>query len=241
MFLFEIVKVYVDLDIEYNMYIKPTYIYLHFFILNLALEINGLIEKYRHIFQLNIDAINEFRVLIYLFGLKYFEFDKQRRSISNKVTLSEIEQILLSCVDMIKNDDFNTNHIHNVLMIHSKKAKEIDIFVHNIKDKYRNESTSLDKISNLLIYLIESEINNLRYWNSPSTFHKQDKKLIPTVGSLLWKEEKIKEVFESAFLVSHILPIKLIQRYPWIEKKFPKEYIDDLGKQIYEVIIVFEN
>ena len=54
------------------------------------------------------------------------------------------------------------------------------------------------------------------------------------MSSYIWKDEKMLEVFNSAFSVSHKLSIKLVQRYPWIEKKF-SVYVEDLGKIIYEV------
>jgi len=142
---------------------------------------------------------------------------------------------------MITKDKLNKPMLINIPTIKTKKSKDFYTFVHNIDTKHNtdggNSLVIINNIKNLLIYLIESEINNLRYWNSPSTFHKQDINHVPTMtimSTFIWKEEKIREVFQSAFSVSHKLSIKLVQRYPWIEKKF-KGYVDDLGKIIYMV------
>ena len=95
-----------------------------------------------------------------------------------------------------------------------------------------------DNVKDLLIYLIESEINNLRYWNSPSTFHNSGKKYTPS--SSKFKEEKVRDIFETAFSISNKLSIKLVQRYPWIERKF-NSYMNRLGLTIYQVRKKFKN
>ena len=171
-------KIYVDLDIEQHLYIKPSYIYLHFFIFNLSMEIIQLIEEKSQLFKLEKDTVNQFRVLLYLYGFKYFEFDKQRRSITNKVTLSETEQTLINCVEMISKDKLKQPTLVGMPTIKTKKTKDYRTFVDNIGSKYSDSLVIINNIKHLLIYLIESEINNLRYWNSPSTFHKQDKNLV---------------------------------------------------------------
>jgi len=121
--------------------------------------------------------------------------------------------------------------------------KKITTFVYSIEENQRKLGTPAffvvyDNIKHLMIYLIESEINNMRYWNSPSTFHIQNTKFIPT--STNFKQERVKEIFQSAFSISNKLSIKLVQRYPFIEKKFI-DYIDILGEEIYKNRKLFYN
>ena len=78
----------------------------------------------------------------------------------------------------------------------------------------------------------------MRYWNSPSTFHIQNTKYIPT--SMNMNQERVKEIFQTAFSISNKLSIKLVQRYPFIEKKFT-DYINRLGQEIYINRKVFYN
>jgi hypothetical protein len=180
--------------------------------------------------------------MLYLFGFRYFEFNKQRRIFENKVILSEIEQTLINCVEMIIKDmkrKENFSKIDKKKTKKNKKMKKVYTFVYSIEKKHKeienNGFVIYDNIKDLLIYLIESEINNLRYWNSPSTFHSQKKKYTPSSSKL--KEEKVKDIFETAFSISNKLSIKLVQRYPWIERKFGF-YINELGRMIYNVICV---
>ena len=50
----------------------------------------------------------------------------------------------------------------------------------------------------------------------------------------------MKEIFQTAFSISNKLSIKLVQRYPFIEKKF-SDYTDHLGKVIYTNRKLFYN
>lgn len=245
--IYDIIKQFVDLSIDQTLYAQPLYIYLHFLIFNIAIELLDIFEEKSDLFVLKTDEIEEFKVLLFLFGFRYFEFDKQRRMVTNKVLLSEIEQTLINCVEMIikkktRRESFNrfkesrsksSNNNNN----NNKKKKKIYTFVYSIEAKYKNlentaKFTLANNIQDLLIYLIESEINNLRYWNSPSTFHNLNKKYTPNSNKL--REEKVKDIFETALSISNKLAIKLVQRYPWIQQKF-NAYIDELGKMIYTV------
>ena len=82
------------------MYLQSHYIYLHFLIFNISLEIIKIFEENLLLFEYKSQQINEFKCLLYLFGFRYFEFDKQRRIITNKVLLGEIEQTLMNCVEV---------------------------------------------------------------------------------------------------------------------------------------------
>ena len=121
--------------------------------------------------------------------------------------------------------------------------KKITTFFYSIERKQKEIGNKeffplFDNVKHLIIYLIESEINNMRYWNSPSTFHIQNKKFIPTSTNL--KQERVKEIFQTAFSISNKLSIKLVQRYPFIEKKFT-DYINRLGEEIYKNRKLFYN
>ena len=64
------------------------------------MEIIKIFEENVLLFEYKVKQINEFKCLLYLFGFSYFEFDKQRRIITNKVLLGEIEQTLINCVEV---------------------------------------------------------------------------------------------------------------------------------------------
>lgn len=239
--IYDLIKQFVDLSIDQNMYIQPLYIHLHFLTFNMSIELLEIFEEKKDLFLIKKEEIEEFKILLYLFGFRYFEFDKQRRMITNKVLLSEIEQTLVNCVEMIIKDKDKKESFRKIKdrKKTNKKMKKVYTFVYSIESKYKsidNKSFALvNNIKDLLIYLIESEINNLRYWNSPSTFHNLNKKYTPSSSKL--KEEKVKDIFETAFSISNKLSIKLVQRYPWIERKF-SAYIDELGRMIYNVLFI---
>jgi hypothetical protein len=234
--IYDIVKQFIDLKIDEELYLQPLYIYLHFFIFNISIELLEIFHEKRNLFSFSNQEIYEFKILLYLFGFKYFEFNKQRRMVENKVLLSEIEQTLINCVEMIIKDKNRKESLGGKLekIKTNKRMKRVYTFVYSIEMKLKelehNPFMIIDNIKDLLVYLIESEINNLRYWNSPSTFHSQNKKYTPSSSKL--KEERVKNIFETAFSISNKLSIKLVQRYPWIERKFTS-YINDLCSIIY--------
>ena len=67
-------------------------------------------------------------------------------------------------------------------------------------------------------------MNRLKYWNNPSASH--------TSSMTGHDEEKIKKLINNIFLYSDKLSIKLSQRFPWIQKKYPR-LITSLGERIY--------
>ena len=276
-YIFEIMHYFLDQNytVSENIFASNSYIYMHFIIINISLELIDLVSSNSKLFLATDLEIYEFRSLIYSFGFRYFEYDKKRRMITNKIMLSEIEQTLINVINIILKDK-NTiefiidNKVNNNKLISSesvfynyknielnktkeeKKSRNIikklfnTIFRHtnkkedknNIKDNDEEQTFSKkmklrnnEKIKNLLVYLIESEISNLRYWNSPNTSHHKEKDYLPTSNTL--KDDRVKEIFEAAFLISDKLSIKLVERYPWIERKF-KEYINKLEQNIFE-------
>jgi hypothetical protein len=243
--IFNVCKLFVDLSIDQRLYNLPLYIYLHFLIFNISIELIDIFQGKMDLFtsKLKKEEILEFKILVYLFGFRYFEFDKKRRMISNVVLLSEIEQTLVNCVEVIikdrnKKENYDKIKRNNTKVKNKNKLlNKVYTFVYsieaNLRDNPFNNNSFLvyDNIKDLLIYLIESEINNLRYWNSPSTFHNSHKKYTPSSSKL--KEEKVKDIFETAFAISNKLSIKLVQRFPWIERKFGS-YMNRLGSTIYQ-------
>ena len=137
-------------------------------------------------------------------------------------------------IQLIAQDKYVKDSFSGLTRKNTKLFKKITTFVYSIEQKQKNIGQGFfklfDNIKNLIIYLIESEINNMRYWNSPSTFHIQNTKYIPT--SMNMNQERVKEIFQTAFSISNKLSIKLVQRYPFIEKKFT-DYINRLGQEIY--------
>lgn len=275
-YIFEIMKLFIDLNFEKNVFSKPPYIYLHFLVMNISLELIHILEDKCKLLNISHSSIYEFRCLIYLFGFKYFEFNKVRRMIKHKVFLSEIEQTLICVVEMIikdtkkfenfeyskikstmkKKQSFgNTGTNNNYYTINERLNEVLDNNANNsfqfngntgINNNNSNNNTENsninhsflmhDNIKNLLAYLIESEISNLRYWNSPSTFHDSQNKNNSSLKNL--SNNRLKELFESAFLVSNRLSLKLIQRFPWIEKKF-ESYVKILESKIYNSTIKY--
>ena len=93
----------------------------------------------------------------------------------------------------------------------------------NINENKRNKLTFED-FEKILVFLIESEMNRLKYWNNPSASH--------TSSMTGHDEEKIKKLLFNIFSYSDKLSIKLFQRFPWIQKKYPS-LIRSLGERIY--------
>lgn len=240
--IYDFMKIYVDLKIDINLYYQPLYIYLHFLIFNISLELIDIIQDKLSIYQIKPDELSDFIILTFLYGFRYFEFEKQRRTIINKILLSEAEQTLINCVEIIIRERKKTKLLKKKLRRNNtkknyKKIDEFAVSLSSISDNL-NKADGMEiseNIKELLVYLIESELNNLRYWNSPSTFHNTKKKYILNSSKL--KEDKLKELFESASSISNKLTIQLTQRFPWIERKFIK-YMDKLGNCIYAVIII---
>jgi hypothetical protein len=83
---------------------------------------------------------------------------------------------------------------------------------------------TFEDFEKILIFLIENEMNRLKYWNNPSASH--------TSSMTGHDEEKIKKLINNIFLYSDKLSIKLSQRFPWIQKKYPR-LITSLGERIY--------
>jgi hypothetical protein len=263
--IYDFIKIFVDLKIDENLYNESLYIYLHFLIVNISLELIEILQDKQSIFQIKSEELSDFIILTFLFSFKFFEFDKTRRSIQNKVLLTEIEQTLINCIEIIMKDrkktkfykrkksivstKKNTQKIYNFTKSHTNKGfkkehtnnfeknnddnEDDENIDNNNKEKevvYENFTIS-DNIKDLLIYLMESEINNLQYWNSQSSSgsHNIKKKYTPKSSKL--KEEKIKEIFESAESISNKLTIQLTQRFPWIERKF-ETYCKKLGEKV---------
>jgi len=243
--IFNLLKLFVDLSIDHILYSQPLYIYYHFLIFNISIELIDILNGKIHLFskELKTEDISEFKILLYLFGFRYFEFNKQRRIITDVVLLSEIEQTLINCVQMIIKDRDNKENYDrmktktsNIFRKKKKDLRRVYSFVYSIESKFKEIGNLSDgfvvyeNIKDLLIYLIESEMNNMRYWNCPSTFHN-NKKYTPS--SSKFKADKVKNIFFTAFSISNKLSIKLVQRFPWIEKKF-SSYIEQLSLTIYE-------
>ena len=74
------------------------------------------------------------------------------------------------------------------------------------------------------MFLLDNEMNSLRYWNNAALSHKN-------TGNV-FNDDKIKKIFTSIFNVNYKLCIKLVQRFPWINKKFASN-INKFGEHIY--------
>ena len=176
--IYDIIKNFVDLKINENLYNNPLYIYLHFFILNISLELVEIIQTRSNLFTFVGDELAEFKILLYLYGLRYFKFDKQRRIIKSKFHLSEIEQTLKNCEEILLNEHKNKKMIkYDKQLQHGKSNLEkVYIFVNSLNSiasiNDKETITLFDSHKDLLIFLIDNELNSLRYWNNPSTSHK---------------------------------------------------------------------
>ena len=169
-----------------------SYFFYYFLILNIGLEIAYILKDKNDFFKLNSSEVALIMEEIYRFGFKYFENEKVRISIEDKVLLGEIERTLESCVDIIVEDKLNNR-------------EEMDY-------KY-------EKSKYLLVYLIESEVANIVYWNNPAHSHLKQK-------SSKFSKAKTGELLNMAFGISNSLVVNLIERFQWIkiiQKDFYKE------------------
>ena len=231
--IYDIIKEFVDLKIDKNLSRHPLYVYLHFFIFNIAMELIDIIKSRISLFNNIEQELNQFRVLVYLYGLRYFQFEKMRRMIDNKFHLKEILETLTNCIENLQNDA-KTKELLQIetekknKSIKKSKFAKVYILVNKIKKSEKNNklenSVIYDNFKELLIYLIDNEKDRLRFWNNPSSSHK---------SNIDFNEEKLKKIFHTAFTFSNKLGIKLIQRFPWIIKKYP-EYVEQLGQDIYK-------
>lgn len=228
--IYDIIKNFVDLKISDNMYNCPLYIYLHFFVLNISLELLEIMQTRINLFTFVGDELNEFKILLFLYGLRYFKFDKQRRIIKSRFHLSEIEQTLKNCKEILTSEHKNKKSLikYDRQLQHRKSNLEKVYKFVNLLNSIPNinEKETLNLFENhkdLLIFLIDNEMSSLRYWNNPSTSHKNTRD---------FSEDKIKRIFDSIFKFSNKLCLKLIQRFPWINNKFPV-YVNKFGEYIY--------
>jgi hypothetical protein len=228
--IYDIIKEFVDLKIDKNLSRHPLYVYLHFFIFIIAMELIDIIKSRISLFTNLEKELNQFRVLVYLYGLRYFQFEKMRRMIDNKLHLKEILETLTNCIENLQNDA----KTKELLQIESKKKDKsikkskfakVYILVNKIRKSEKKDNLGIyDNFKELLIYLIDNEKDRLRFWNNPSSSHKLN---------IDFNEEKLKKIFHTAFTFSNKLGIKLIQRFPWITNKYP-EYTEQLGQEIYK-------
>ena len=235
--IYDIIKNYVDLNIREDLYKSPLYIYLHFFVLNLGLDLTEIMQERVSLFTISESELDEFKVLLFLYGLRYFKFDKQRRVIQSKFHLSEVDQTLKNCVEILKKEIKSKSSIFKSKAKHSRNTQhrqtnldKVRAFISSLQVIESQNLNQIDLISfvenfkDLLIFLIDNEMNSLRYWNNAALSHKN-------TGSV-FSEDKIKKIFNTVFNVNNKLCIKLIQRFPWINKKFSNNLIK-FGEFIY--------
>ena len=234
--IYDIIKNYVVLNIKEDLYKSPLYIYLHFFVLNLALDLTEIIQDRSDIYSITETELDEFKISLCLYGLKYFKFDKQRRVIKNKFHLSEIDQTLKNCEEMLKKEMKIKSRILErkaSTAESSQKRQTVSEKVRSFINSLYSNETNINKIEpiallenfkDLLVFLLDNEMNSLRYWNNAALSHKN-------TGNV-FTEDKIKKIFNSIFNVNYKLCIKLVQRFPWINKKFASN-LNKFGEYIY--------
>ena len=218
---YKIIKILIDEDIDLNKYKVPIYIYLHFLIFNISLEIIDIFSSRLSLFKISENELFDFKLRTILFALNYFLHDNQRRLISNKFILQEIQQTMINCEELLHSDkgkkrEINSKNDRNVLKL------LVEILGGSLKENTKCKLTFED-FEQILIFLIESEMNRLKYWNNPSASH--------TSSMTGHDEEKRKKILNNIFTYSDKLSIKLIQRFPWIQKKYPS-LITSLGEKI---------
>ena len=218
---YKIIKILIDEDIDLNKYKVPIYIYLHFLIFNISLEIIDIFSSRLSLFKISENELFDFKLRTILFALNYFLHDNQRRLISNKFILQEIQQTMINCEELLHSDkgkkrEINSKNDRNVLKL------LVEILGGSLKENTKCKLTFED-FEQILIFLIESEMNRLKYWNNPSASH--------TSSMTGHDEEKRKKILNNIFTYSDKLSIKLIQRFPWIQKKYPS-FITSLGEKI---------
>ena len=218
---YKIIKILIDEDIDLNKYKVPIYIYLHFLILNISLEIIDIFSSRLSLFKISENELFDFKLRTILFALNYFLYDNQRRLISNKFILQETQQTMINCEELLHSDkgkkkEINSKNDRNVLKL------LVEVLGGSLKENTKCKLTFED-FEQILIFLIESEMNRLKYWNNPSASH--------TSSMTGHDEEKRKKILNNIFTYSDKLSIKLIQRFPWIQKKYPS-LITSLGEKI---------
>ena len=128
---------------------------------------------------------------------------------------------MINCEELLHNDKNKKKEINPKNRTTLKLLAEL--LGGNINENKRNKLTFED-FEKILVFLIESEMNRLKYWNNPSASH--------TSSMTGHDEEKIKKLLFNIFSYSDKLSIKLFQRFPWIQKKYPS-LIRSLGERIY--------
>ena len=218
---YKIIKILIDEDIDINRFKVPIYIYLHFLVLNISLEIIDIFSVRLSLFKISENELLDFKLRTILYALNYFLYDNQRRLIPNKFILQETQQTMINCEELLHSDKNKKKEINPKNRIILKLL--VEVLGGNIQENKKNKITFED-FEKILIFLIESEMNRLKYWNNPSASH--------TLSMTGHDEEKIKKLLTNIFNYSDKLSIKLIQRFPWIQKKYPY-LIASLGEKIY--------
>ena len=218
---YKIIKILIDEDIDINRFKVPIYIYLHFLVLNISLEIIDIFSVRLSLFKISENELLDFKLRTILYALNYFLYDNQRRLIPNKFILQETQQTMINCEELLHSDKNKKKEINPKNRIILKLL--VEVLGGNIQENKKNKITFED-FEKILIFLIESEMNRLKYWNNPSASH--------TSSMTGHDEEKIKKLLTNIFNYSDKLSIKLIQRFPWIQKKYPY-LIASLGEKIY--------
>ena len=218
---YKIIKILIDEDIDLNRYKVPIYIYLHFLIFNISLEIIDIFSSRLSLFKISEGELFDFKLRTILFALNYFLYDNQRRLIPNKFILQETQQTMINCEELLHSDknkkkEINPKNDRNILKL------LVEVLGASLKENKKNKLTFED-FEQILIFLIESEMNRLKYWNNPSASH--------TSSMTGHDEEKRKKILNNIFSYSDKLSIKLIQRFPWIQKKYPS-LLTSLGEKI---------
>ena len=218
---YKIIKILIDEDIDLNRYKVPIYIYLHFLILNISLEIIDIFSSRLSLFKISENELFDFKLRTILFALNYFLYDNQRRLIPNKFILQETQQTMINCEELLHSDkgkkkEINSKNDRNVLKL------LVEVLGGSLKENKKYKLTFED-FEQILIFLLESEMNRLKYWNNPSASH--------TSSITGHDEEKRRKILNNIFTYSDKLSIKLIQRFPWIQKKYPS-LVTSLGEKI---------
>jgi len=218
---YKIIKILINENIDINHFKVPIYIYLHFLVLNISLEIIDIFSSRLSLFKISENELLDFKLRTILYALYYFLYDNQRRLIPNKFILQETQQTMINCEELLHNDKNKKKEINPKNRTTLKLLAEL--LGGNINENKRNKLTFED-FEKILVFLIESEMNRLKYWNNPSASH--------TSSMTGHDEEKIKKLLFNIFSYSDKLSIKLFQRFPWIQKKYPA-LIRSLGERIY--------
>ena len=128
---------------------------------------------------------------------------------------------MINCEELLHSDKNKKKEINPKNDRHILKLL-VEVLGASLKENKKNKLTFED-FEQILIFLIESEMNRLKYWNNPSASH--------TSSMTGHDEEKRKKILNNIFSYSDKLSIKLIQRFPWIQKKYPS-LLTSLGEKI---------